>query len=316
MQWLPIHTFNGPLLRSGFTMDKGKGKGKAKEVTPPQSPKNSDKSDPDSDYERQLQWAKRESLRVSKRGESSKHNQNIQPEYSTETIREINTWNLLNKQAKSIAVKFNTQKIKLDNKNIPEDEKETVLKPIRLEHTCIKKHLDTLEKKLNNKNVNWNIYIEPISSPSNYSSSPDNSSYYDSSDEKDRRVKRVKFSDENKKLFIAPFGTSFLHVLSPIFNILFLIISCFILCLIESGVLDTLFIHFNLSMDVTQWIFFGLCINSCMLVHRHSRKVLKLYDCYLNKDFFVIYTNIYFTILLLIYYLSVNMHLGVYIFFC
>ena len=206
-----------------------KGKGKATQVEsneyPLNYPDNNYDSDTDSEYQRQIQRAKFESLYANKVGESSTSNQrgesstsyrigesstsnkigesytsNKTDEYSqngSEYVPEnqdyLNHLAYLKDKSVKLAEHHNNLKIKLDDKDIPGDSKNELVE-IKGKHLETTKEIEVVKDILKNRGVE-------CESDNNYSS--DEGSFENSegsySDNSNRPNKRVKFSDEDNK---------------------------------------------------------------------------------------------------------------------
>jgi hypothetical protein len=267
----------------------------------------------DSEYERAIDRAKKESM-LNKKGESSAQAESasqgskFQSEYQIK--RDMLNLKLLEDKALQKAIQHNEFKMQLDRDNVENEVKLARLKPIKEEHDCIKYNINKIKQRLLDKGVNPDLYKEKSTQFTSNSSYTDSEGY--SSVEEQKPVKRVKLAgnEDTKTFFMLPFTGSFSWVFSPALNLLFVFISVLFLYLMDFTGLDNLVIPFNLVQIMT----LCLLLNSVMLVHKLYNIVIKLYNSYLNKDYFILYTNIYFTGVLFIYYL--NIHSSIEIFYC
>ncbi|KAH9865931.1 hypothetical protein IAQ61_008506 [Plenodomus lingam] len=137
---------HGIILCSGFTSSE-KGKGKAKQITPEKDSPEKDtpqEYDYDSQHERDLQKAIRESMNSNKVGEGS----NSQPNRDYE--EDLAYLEYLNDQAVKLAKDHNLLKMELDDKNVP---CKYVLEEIKNKHKSVTEEKDLMERKLTSMGV-------------------------------------------------------------------------------------------------------------------------------------------------------------------
>jgi len=289
-----------------------KGKGKATQVEsneyPLNYPDNNYDSDTDSEYQRQIQRAKFESLYANKVGESSTSNQrgesstsyrigesstsnkigesytsNKTDEYSqngSEYVPEnqdyLNHLAYLKDKSVKLAEHHNNLKIKLDDKDIPGDSKNELVE-IKGKHLETTKEIEVVKDILKNRGVE-------CESDNNYSS--DEGSFENSegsySDNSNRPNKRVKFSDEdNKHWLLLPITREFIFSFSPIIKIFLSFIGLFVLCLIDIELFEFyIYLIGNINLLIIYFI-----IYTFYLIYKQYHNCIKLYNSYLNKDY-------------------------------
>ena len=309
------HSFYSSCYLSGFSGDKGKGKAKDDIYKQNTDEKNTDKQNTDKHYQdqedldfiREIERAKLKSLGLlSKKGESSAMGAKSDGYYINSDLNKLKS---LKTEALDKAIEYNKLKQEFIEGGATESFQEEILNPFKEKYLNVKKDIDIIKQRLSNKGINVEYETEQVeyySEEENYSSDD----RYSSSSEENKRVKRIKFSDDNnnKPFFILPITFDFLYLLSPVLNMFFVVIFGLILYLIELDIIPNLIIPF---INLTQLISLYLLINILMLVRKNYHTAVKLYNAYLKKDYFIIYSNIYFTSILVVFYLSSNFDIGI-----
>jgi hypothetical protein len=143
--------------------------------------------------------------------------------------------------------------------------------------------------------------IEPSAQFSSKSSSlRGSSSEYESESSQDRSKKRVKYSNDkniDSSLGFILFNiTPVLRLLSCVFSAIF-----FLMCLILPD-LDLSFV----KIDLSQLLFTYLMFSVTKLIYKSYRVATTLYNHFLNKDYMIIYFNVYFSIVTILLCFSEN----------
>lgn len=303
------YKFNSPLLISGVLGSKGKERATDPEEEPSKESSKDIEAEEEDSYDKYLQEiarAKWESAKQFKYGESSKDGAKLG---ESNIDRDIDRVKSLTAESTVSAAEFNTLKMQLDKQGAREDIKEDILSPFMERHLSIIEEIATIKKDLSSKGIDLK------DSPKIYEWSDHSSDYsgYESDSEESRKDKRVKYSNnDGEPFFVLPITVNLPFFAIPIFNILFVVISGLILYLIELGIIYNITLPFSITL--TQLVTLYIYINFIMLIHRYYTNFFKLYNNYLNKNYLSLYSNIYFTTILLMFYFSTNIDTG--IFYC
>jgi cytochrome c oxidase subunit 3 len=336
------HSFSSLILQSSGW----KGKGKAIDTSMEDSPKSPDMSDTDSENDLEYRRALANSL-LNKVGESSKTysksvgtkensdndleykkalvlslqekldkssktssksastNENSPVQYDLFKVLSEYTqdWKTYSENFSKNAKLFNELKINLDKKPVKTKEELSLLSEYRNKAEEFKLKRDIVENKLIQQGINPSEQFSPTNSE--YSST---GSSYSSSNSEDRR-KRLKYSSDNDSHFslgIFVFNTI------PSVPIISYIISAILFLLIGLDILPYFGIRLNLNL--TELLFLCTIFNFSKLILRGYKTTIIIYNSYLNKDYMTIYFNLYFSIIIILLYLSNNIDIG--IFYC
>jgi hypothetical protein len=298
------------MLYSGFSSDKGKGK--AKDSSPEPEIKESSNSGSKTEtgqnnaqLERDTELAIYRSIHHTQGkdhsdlgGESSNKSldSSIQEDlYNLKALEDI----LHNKK-----IEFNTKKMVIDAKNITEKTELEELGVLKEHYNSLSASVTILKEKLASQNVNYESENE-----GGYDSQSDNDYYSDSdrysnsSTEEKKPVKRVKYSDDTKPFLHIPVTAVFFHFISPSFNFLILFVCGFIIYFLDNYVLELLVFPFGINIKELMSI--CIYINILMLISKCYKAYIKLYGCYIRKEYIVITTNIVISIILIILYIII-----------
>jgi hypothetical protein len=163
----------------------------------------------DSEFERDIERAKRESM-LNKKAESSAQaeSSSLGSKFKSDDPIESDMLNLklLEDKALQKAIQHNDFKMQLDKDNVEDEVKLATLKPIKEEHDCIKYNINKIKQRLLDKGVNPDLNKDKSYSNSSYTESEG----YSSVDEQ-KPFKRVKLAgnEETKTFCILPFTGSF-----------------------------------------------------------------------------------------------------------
>lgn len=192
----------------------------------------------------------------------------------------------------------NDLKMKLEKKTVKSEKDINLLSYYSDKANELKLKRNSLEQVLMQNGVDPSIQFYNPSSDSE-----SNSSFYSSGSSPDRSNKRVKFSNvENHLAF--PLG-SILFNITPILRILSYITSAILLLVIHLNILPNLDLCF-IKIDLSQLLFLYLIVSLTKLIYKSYSVVITLYNHFMNKDYIVIYFNIYFSIVTILLYFSNN----------
>jgi hypothetical protein len=86
---------------------------------------------------------------------------------------------------------------------------------------------------------------------------------------------------------------------------LYLIFTVISLLIIELNICPNIFITIAyLNISLTHLLTIVLIINLVKLFFKWINAIISMYNNYLHKDFFIIYTNVYFSVIIIILYLG------------
>nr|YP_010200497.1 NADH dehydrogenase subunit 2 [Edenia gomezpompae]UAJ48656.1 NADH dehydrogenase subunit 2 [Edenia gomezpompae] len=306
----PTILFSSSNLLKGSSFYRGKGKQKAENNSSEISDKHSDSgSDSFSDLytksEDDLDKARTISRLPNKPGESS--NTNLSTYSPTETTdiyslaNNIQLWKIYTDRFKIKARDYNDRKEKLEkegNNDPKEIEKLNVSKEITEE---MKIRIAKIQLLLGDVDPHDQYPPSTTSSGSDYSS--DDS--YSSSEIKSN--KKVKYQDFNTRSnFIILFSTLnfglyrmlVIRFLSIMFTVIYLFIIEFSLC-------PNIYISIvYIKISITQLLSIVFIKNLIKLCIKWKDAIINLYYSYLYKDYFVIYTNVYISVIIILIYLG------------
>lgn len=295
------------LKMSGFY--SGKGKGKRTVSDEENSVESKPSPDRDSEEEFLLKRAKYLSLQSDKVGEPSKNPVNSPQKEEFEMISYYTKqWKILSDKFNRLARDHNILQDKLYKRKINTSDSEK-LKQFKEEIDLLRVERDKFKSILLNYGIDpsQQFYEDSDGDFSQFSG-------YSSDKSEDRPNKRIKFLDPNN-------NNKNLTGLFPIYNIVshftfilrFLssIVSMVLLLVIHLNILP----NFNFIFDISlvELIGFYLLVNLIKLMYKMYSTILTVYNSYLNKDYLIIYTNIVFSIIILLLYFGTNM--DVYIFY-
>jgi hypothetical protein len=204
---------------------------------------------------------------------------------------------------------FNILKIKAEKNPLNEKENKLLseyknncnelrIKKNKLEETLLEHGINPSEQYAN-KISSDESSSEVGSSYSSYSSNSNQSSNSSNS----RSKKRVKYSDADNNIDYS-LGLVVFNI-SPVLRLLLSLFSAIFLLVLDFNILlkvDLVFINIELS----QLLFLYLIVNIIKLIYRGYINFITLYNNYLNKDYMVIYFNIYYSIVIILLYLTSN----------
>jgi hypothetical protein len=313
------------ILMSGFYT--GKGKGKATEVPSDEEKKAKSDSIPelfDSEDE-ELRKAIALSLHHEKKGggESSKNKLDSSGRDEFEIISSYTqNWKTLKDQFKSKARLHNDIMLKLEKQNTKGKADIDKLTKYSEETKQLKLELSIVEKKLlqfgvdPSEQFNYQSESDTESDYSFYSSDTGLKRKYSSSDNSEtRQNKTVKYlnPDNNKDMTpvfsIYKVGLNF----SWIVRFLSVIPSGIFLLVIHLNVFPNLTIPF-ININLTQLLTLYLIVSLVKWVYKLYNTIIIIYNSYLKKDYFILYTNFYLTSILIIVLLSNNLDIGIFYF--
>jgi len=290
------HAFTSLPLNSG--LDKGKGRAKfSPEVEKIPSP--SPYYDSDSDYEKNIRLALDASLKPPKIGEPSSSKVPQKETYleSTYNHSEVEAKVQLYKYFKDEFLRYSRLHFNLKIKLVKEPttkEKDSLFYYWE-KANFFKEKKTAVEQELLKQGIN------PSAQFNSDSSSPRGSSpEYESESSQDRSKKRVKYSNDkniDSSLGFILFNiTPVLRLLSCVFSAIF-----FVMCLILPD-LDLSFF----KIDLSQLLFTYLMFTVTKLIYKSYRVLASLYNHFLNKDYIIIYFNVYFSIVTILLCFSEN----------
>ena len=294
-------TSHGDLRMSGFY--SGKGKGKAIDVPEEEKSKSPTESEMDWEEEEKIRKATAYSLYPNKVGESSKskvgtENTPVQPNFFQKLTNYTQDWKTSNDMFLKYSRLHNDLKMKLDKQTVKSEEDLKLLSQYFKKCNELKLQKNSLEKVLMQHG------IDPSEQFGNSSSDLESSSSsYSSESSQDRSKKRVKYSNVDNNL---NFSLGFiLFNITPILRILSYIISAILLLVIHLNILPNLDLCF-IKIDLSQLLFLYLIVSLTKLIYKWYSVVITLYNHFLNKDYIIIYFNIYFSIVIILLYFSSN----------
>ena len=304
---------NGELKRSGFYT--GKGKGKAIDVPEEEKQESPAKSGTDSEYEEDTRKAITLSLQESK-GESSKTR--LSKEHSSVGFDidrlsiYIQDWKTSDDTFLKYAKLYNNLKIKLDKQTVKSEKDVKLLSQYLNESNVFKVKRDRIEKTLIEQGINPSEQFSIKDNSDTESNSSFNSSdkTQSSDNSQSRSRKRVKYSNVNNNLDFPLVFISF--NLIPVVRVLSFIVSAILVLIIHMNILPNLDMWFNI--DLIQFLTLYLFLYLTKLMYKWYSTAINIYNHYLNKDYMVIYFNIYFSIATLLLFFSSNSDIC--IFYC
>lgn len=199
---------------------------------------------------------------------------------------------------------FNDLKIKQEKQSLTEKE-EKLLSEYNIECNRFKSLRNDLEEKLLKHG------IDPSEQFAKKPDSDGGSSYsfYDSDTSKysiksePRSNKRVKYSDADNSTDF--FLGLFVLNLAPVLRIVLSLFSAIFLLVLDFNILPKIEL-FSIDIELSQLFFLYLIVNIIKLMHRGYSNIMTLYYHYLNKDYMVIYFNLFYSIVTILLYLTSN----------
>jgi len=299
-------TSSDHFLMSGFY--SGKGKGKAVDVPDEEKPKSPTEPKMDWEEEKPITKAITDSLKTNKVGESSKSkegtgNSFVELDFS-QKVTKYAEWKASKDMFLEHARLYNDLKIKLDKKTV-NSEQDIKLLSYYLD-TCneFKLKKDSIEKVLMHNGIDPSVQDYDSSSDSDKSHS-----VYSSGSSPERKNKRVKYSNVENTLGF-PLGFMLFNI-TPILRILSYITSAILLLVIHLNILPNLDLCF-MKIDLSQVLFLCLIVSLTKLIYKWYSVVITLYNHFLNKDYLIIYFNIYFFIVTILLYFSSNIDICIF----
>lgn len=296
--------------RSGFYSGKGKGKRvesdeqQSVKSDEQQSVKSKSSSDVDSEYDLQLKKAKALSLQKDKMGESAKNPENSAQKDDFDVISYYTqSWKTLKDLFRSKAREHNDLKAKLDLLTTKDKSDLDKLKNNLSEIDILKAEIAYIEQMLLPYGVDPSEQFHYGSKPNTDSDSSYNSgisdkdSYSDNSEV--RPNKRRKFSDFNNKdmTLVLPIYNILGHF-TFILRFLSVIASTVLLLLIHLNLFPDFILIFNISLAEFLSLYF--IVNFMKLMYKMYNTLIAVYNSYLNKDYMIIYTNLLFSIIIIL----------------
>jgi hypothetical protein len=292
------------LKMSGFYTGKGKGKNmnpvEEKVIKPEQ---NSSEADNDE----QLRQAIALSLQKNKYGESSKTQLPIDDTPVKDNTYEAivgytKIWKDLDDKFKNVANDHNELKMKLD--------KQTSINPSDLKK--LEEHLDNSKKLRVQREVfedKLSIYgVNPSEQFYELSNKDTDSDYsvYSSDNSESRPKKRVKHLNSNQDFY-----SPLVFAISKVLNITFImrVLSAVASAVFLLAIQLAIFPNFTLpifDISITQLLTIYLTVNFARLLYKSYKTALTIYRLYLDKDYLIVYSNIYFSILIFLLYSCTN----------
>ena len=193
---------------------------------------------------------------------------------------------------------YNNLKIRLDNQTVKSEEDLKLLSDYFDKCNELKLKRNSLEQVLMQNGIDPSEQFYKPSS--DLESSP---SLYSSGSSPDRSNKRVKYSNVDNNLGF-PLGFVLFNI-TPILRILSYITSAILLLVIHLNILPNLDLCF-IKIDLSQLLFLYLIVSLTKLIYKGYSVVITLYNHFLNKDYIIIYFNIYFSIVTILLYFSSN----------
>jgi len=250
-----------------------------------------------------------ESLKPDMVGESSKGKGNtgnsfVEPDSPQKFTNYTNDWKIAKDTFVEYARRHNDLKIKL-SKTPVKSEKDLTLLSYYMD-ICNESKLkkNRIEKVLMQYGIDPSLQFYDPSSDSG-ASSPS----YSSGSSPDRSNKRVKYSNVENTLGF-PLG-SILFNITPILRILSYITSAILLLVIHLNILPNVDLCF-IKIDLSQLLFLYLIVSLTKLIYKWYSVVITLYNHFLNKDYLIIYFNIYFVIVTILLCFSSNIDLYIF----
>nr|YP_009131604.1 hypothetical protein [Shiraia bambusicola]AJI44508.1 hypothetical protein [Shiraia bambusicola] len=303
----------------------GKGKGKAIEDIDEMETKENysqlkEKRDSDSDSKFENDEELMKVLRLSaqnqnKNGESSKANQTLYKNSSTEDMEysggardfqslseDTQLWKILKDRFKNIAVKHNKLNDELNRQKIKNPKDLETLSELKEETNELKVRCDRIEHKLISSG------IDPNEQFSDSTTSGSGSEYYsDISDSSSdgREAKRIKYLDTNPKFGVFVWFSTFNFEIyfMLIFRILFTLIIPIYFLTIELDILPNIIIPY-FDFCISEFLGITLIINFIRLLYKWKNTIMNIYSSYLYKDYCILYTNTYISIIIILLYFS------------
>ena len=294
-------TLSDDLRMSGFY--SGKGKGKAIDVPEEEKPKSPTESEMDLEEEERIRKATTSSLNPNKVGESSKskggtENSPVQPDFFQKLMNYTQDWKTFNDMFFRYSRLHYDLKIKLDKQTVKSEEDLKLLSYYFNKCNELKLKRNSLEKVLMQNGIDPSEQFDKSSSDLESSTS-----LYSSGSSPDRSNKRVKYSNVDNNLGF-PLGFILFNI-TPILRILSYITSAILLLVIHLNILPNLDLCF-IKIDLSQLLFLYLIVSLTKLIYKWYSVVITLYNHFLNKDYIIIYFNIYFSIVIILLYFSSN----------
>lgn len=199
---------------------------------------------------------------------------------------------------------FNDLKMKQERESLTEKE-EKLLSEYNIECNRLKSLRNDMEEKLLKHGIDPSIqYAKKPNSDggSSYSFYSSNSSK-SSNNSEPRSKKKVKYSDADNSTDFS-LGLFVLNI-APILRIVLSLFSAIFLLVLDFNILPEIEL-FSIHIKLSQLFFLYLIVKNIKLMRRAYSNIITLYYHYLNKDYMVIYFNIFYSIVTILLYLTSN----------
>ena len=285
---------------SGFY--EGKGKGKLVVPNEEESEKrksSSDLEDEDQD-DTELRRAIALSLQKDKKGQSSKNEDNYTDIDDFQVVSGYTQWwKILKDRFDTIAIKHNLLREKV-NKQTTIDKQDTELLSQYLKETKeLRGQISIIEDKL----LKFGVDPQEQFGSGSPSDSDSNSSGYSTDTSEPRPTKRVKHLDpKNNTDMVLVFPIfNFVVPFNFIIRFLSIILSWVFLLLVYLNILPNLMVPL-IDISFIDLLSLYLIANLIKLVYKMYTTILILYNSYRNKDYVIIYANLFFSIIIILWY--------------